>query len=148
MQAKKDEKLRAKTRNCTGVAARDNFEELKHEMTNFMPRYSSLDVGRERRSSGKQSAGILETSSGIIMSGTAEKQATANGIVKINSLAELNFMPAPVCTSERLGWSGFKLERYFASVIFRARKVLSESRYRIALGANSKIFPVIVGGAT
>jgi AraC family transcriptional regulator len=71
----------------------------------------------------------------------------ANGIIKLNSLAELGFMPAPVCTSDRLGWSGFKLERYFSSVdIPLAEKFYPSHVIGIALGGQLKNnFPVIGG---
>lgn len=46
------------------------------------------------------------------MSEAAEKRTAANGIVKVNTLAELGRDFAPVASSTKLGWHGFSLERY------------------------------------
>ncbi len=110
--------------------------ETRSRRNYFFKKHCKLVVRRERRSRSKQSTEFLETSNGIITSAAAsEKQAMANGIIKLNSLAELGFMPAPVCTSDRLGWSGFKLERYFSSVdIPLAEKFYPSHVIGIALG--------------
>lgn len=81
------------------------------------------------------------------MSGAAETQPSANGIVKLNSLAELVFMPAPVCTSDKLRWTGFKLERFVVSGdVPLAEKFYPSHVIGIALGGKLKNnFPVTGG---
>ena len=69
----------------------------------------------------------------------AKKQLQANGSNKLNSAAEFELTLAPVCTSEKLGWRGFRLERYFiAAEKPRAEKMYSSHLIGIALGGKIK----------
>ena len=77
----------------------------------------------------------------------AGKQTAAKGIVELDSLAKLDVMPMPVCTSENLGWCGFKLERFFVSGgISTPEKSFTSHVISITVGGEYKNnFPVTGG---
>ena len=77
----------------------------------------------------------------------AERQPSATNVGKLDSLAALGFMPPPVCTSAKLNWSGFRLERFVVSTdVPLAEKFYSSHFIGILLGGTLKNNFSVTGG--
>lgn len=79
------------------------------------------------------------------MSG-AHQQTPANGIIKARTLAELEGIYAPLCSSARLGWKDFHLERYFVNRIPTTNNYFERHLICIPLAGEFKADESAVGG--
>jgi AraC family transcriptional regulator len=81
------------------------------------------------------------------MSEKGEKQTASNGIVKMNTLAELGREFEPVVSSAELGWSGFQLERYFVpSDVLLVEKFYTSHIIGVTLGGKYTNSLSAIGG--
>ena len=77
----------------------------------------------------------------------AIKANANNSLVKLHSLAELENIPSPVCTSEQLRWNGFRLERYFVpDDISTPEKFYTSHIVATTLGGRWKCDLPVLGG--
>lgn len=75
------------------------------------------------------------------------QKVTNDKILELDSLTELEYIPSPVCSSENLRWSGFKIERFLVpDLTTTPDKFYTSHVVAVTLGGKWKSNLPVVGG--